>query len=105
MLGGTDYISAATFISENQENSNIDNFPIERNPLIFKQLKNIKIPILSFAGSLEYPTYLKQSLLKEKAENAQSFTYKIIEGANHFYLNKEEDLLEIIFKWVQENFK
>lgn len=55
--------------------------------------------------SLEYPTYLKQSLLKEKAENAQSFTYKIIEGANHFYLNKEEVLLEIIFKWVQENFK
>lgn len=105
LLGGTDYISAATFISENQENSNIDNFPIERNPLIFKQLKNIKIPILSFAGSLEYPTYLKQSLLKEKAENAQSFTYKIIEGANHFYLNKEEVLLEIIFKWVQEIFK
>lgn len=102
LLGETDYISAATFINENMENSNIDNFPIERNPLVFSQLSKVNIPILSFAGSLEYPTYLKQDILKDKAINSEDFTYKIIEGANHFYYGKEEELNELIYNWMKK---
>lgn len=101
LLGGTDYISAGTFISESTENSNIDNFPIERNPLVFDQLASINIPILSFAGSLEYPTYLKQDILKEKATSSPDFTYSIIEGANHFYYGCEEEISELLYNWVK----
>lgn len=103
LIGGTDYISSATFISESLENSNIDNFPIERNPEIFEQLSAINIPILSFAGSNEYPTYLKQHLLKEKAINCNNFEYKIIDNTNHFYNNKEEEISKIILKWIKGN--
>lgn len=102
LLGETDYMSAATFINENKENSNIDNFPIERNPLVFSQLSKVSIPILSFAGGLEYPTYLKQDILKDKAINSEDFTYKIIDGANHFYYGKEEELNELIYNWMKK---
>lgn len=105
LIGGTDYISSATFISESLENSNIDNFPIERNPEIFEQLSAINIPILSFAGSNEYPTYLKQYLLKEKAINCNNFEYQIIDNTNHFYNNKEEEISKILLKWINRNIK
>lgn len=103
LIGGTDYISSATFISESLENGNVDNFPIERNPEIFEQLSTISMPILSFAGSNEYPTYLKQSLLKEKAISCKSFEYQIIDDTNHFYNNKEEEVAKIILKWISKN--
>jgi len=103
LIGGTDYISSATFINESLENSNIDNFPIERNPEVFEQLATVRVPILSLAGSLEYPTYLKQELLCEKAINCKSFEWHIIEGANHFYLNRENELSDKILKWLAKN--
>lgn len=102
LIGETDYMSAGTFISESLENSNIDNFPIERNPVVFSQLSKVNIPILSIAGSLEYPTYLKQDVLKEKAINSEDFTYKIIDGGNHFYYGKEEELNELIYNWMKK---
>ncbi|MCI8575472.1 MAG: alpha/beta fold hydrolase [Bacilli bacterium] len=105
LIGGTDYISSATFISESLENSNIDNFPIERNPETFEQLSVINIPILSFAGSNEYPTYLKQHVLKEKAINCDNFEYQIIDNTNHFYNNKEEEISKILLKWINKNLK
>lgn len=105
LIGGTDYISSATFINQNLENSNIDNFPIERNPQIFEQLSIISIPILSFAGGNEYPTYLKQSLLKEKAINCDNYEYRIIDGANHFYSAKELEISKILLKWINANIK
>lgn len=103
LIGGTDYISSATFLSESLENSSIDNFPIERNPEVFEQLATVRVPILSLAGSLEYPTYLKQELLCEKAINCKSFEWHIIEGANHFYLNRENELSDKILKWLAKN--
>lgn len=105
LIGGTDYISSATFISESLENSNIDNFPIERNPEIFEQLSVINIPILSFVGGNEYKTYLKQHLLKEKAINCNNFEYQIIDNTNHFYNNKEEEISKILLKWINRNIK
>ena len=105
LIGGTGYISSATFISESLENGNVDNFPIERNPEIFEQLSTISMPILSFAGSNEYPTYLKQQLLKEKAISCKSFEYQIIDDTNHFYNNKEEEVAKIILKWISKNIK
>lgn len=105
LIGGTDYISSATFISEYSENGNIDNFPIERNPKKFEQLSTISVPILSFAGEKEYPTYLKQGLLKEKAIKCDNFEYQIIEDTNHFYVNKEEEVSKILLKWMNKNIK
>lgn len=102
LLGETDYISAGTFLSESLEESNIDNFPIERNPVVFEQLSKINIPILSFAGTLEYPTYLRQDVLKEKAINSEDFTYKVIDGANHFYYGCEDELNELLYNWIKK---
>ena len=104
LVCGTDYISTKTFINQTTENTPIDNFPIERNPEIFEQLSKISIPILSFCGSDEYPTYLKQELLKEKAINCNDYSFKIIENTNHFYKNKEAEVSKMIKQWINERF-
>ncbi len=102
IIDGTDYISSATFINESLENGNIDNFPIERNPEVFEQLSTVTQPILSFAGQNEYPTYLKQDILKEKATHCPNFKYQIIDDTDHFYNNKEQEVAEIVLKWLRE---
>ena len=104
LVCGTDYISANTFINQTTENTPIDNFPIERNPQTFEQLSKITIPILSFCGSNEYPTYLKQELLKEKAINCPDYSYEIIENTNHFYNNKEDVISRIVKEWINKRF-
>ena len=104
LVCGTDYISAKTFIDQTTENTPIDNFPIERNPQTFEQLSKITIPILSFCGSDEYPTYLKQELLKEKAINCPDYSYEIIENTNHFYNNKEDVISRIVKEWINKRF-
>ncbi len=104
LVCGTDYISAKTFINQTTENTPIDNFPLERNPETFEQLSKISIPILSFCGSDEYPTYLKQELLKEKATSCNDYSFKIVENTNHFYVNKEDEVSEMIKQWVSERF-
>ena len=104
LVCGTDYISAKTFIDQTTENTPIDNFPIERNPQTFEQLSKITIPILSFCGSNEYPTYLKQELLKEKAINCPDYSYEIIENTNHFYKNKEDVISRIVKEWINKRF-
>ena len=104
LVCGTDYISAKTFINQTTENTPIDNFPLERNPETFEQLSKISIPILSFCGSDEYPTYLKQELLKEKATSCSDYSFKIVENTNHFYVNKEDEVSEMIKQWVSERF-
>ena len=105
LVGGTDYISANTFINQTTENTPIDNFPIERNPEIFEQLSKISIPILSFCGSNEYPTYLKQELLREKAISCGDYVFKIIENTNHFYKNKEVEVSKIVKDWIDSRFR
>ena len=105
LVCGCDYISAKTFIDQNTENSPIDNFPIERNPIVFEELSKLTIPVLSFCGSNEYPTYLKQELLKEKAINCRDYTYKIIKNTNHFYDGKEDELSILIKTWIDEKFR
>ena len=105
LVCGTDYISANTFINQTTENTPIDNFPIERNPEIFEQLSKISIPILSFCGSNEYPTYLKQELLREKAISCGDYVFKIIENTNHFYKNKEVEVSKIVKDWIDSRFR
>ena len=102
LVCGTDYMSAKTFIDQTTEDSPIDNFPIERNPIVFGQLSKIKIPVLSFCGTNEYPTYLKQELIKEKAINCRDYTFKIIEDTNHFYKNKEDEVSKMIKEWIDK---
>ena len=67
-------------------------------------ISKITIPILSFCGSDEYPTYLKQELLKEKAINCPDYSYEIIENTNHFYKNKEDVISRIVKEWINKRF-
>lgn len=100
LIGDTDYSSSINFIKNYTEESCIDNFPIERRPEVFEELSKVDIPILTFAGSEEYPTFLKQDILKEKAISCPNFTSKIIEGANHFYYKHELEIAKIILDWL-----
>ena len=102
LIGNTDYSSSINFIKSYTEKSPIDNFPIERNPKVFEELSKVDIPILTFAGSEEYPTYLKQDILKDKAISCPDFTSRIIEGTNHIYFNHELEIAEIILNWIRK---
>ena len=69
------------------------------------QFELIDVPILTFSGADETENYLHLDLLKDKAKNCNNLEYKIIENANHFYHNKENEISFLILNWINKNFK
>ncbi len=101
LLSGYDYVSSESFLNFYTEGNSIDNLPIERNPEHFEQLEKITVPVLAFFGSIEYPTYLKLHILKEKAINCSDFEIKIINESGHTYKHCEEETANVISNWVK----
>ena len=99
------YMSSQTYYNWFNKNSNLDNLPVMGNSNNWYQFESIDIPILTFSGSLETDNYLHLDLLKDKAKNCNNFECKIIENANHFYHNKEEEISIVILNWINKNFK
>lgn len=64
-------------------------------------LYTIDVPILTFSGTEETNNYLHLDLLEEKAKKCPDFEYKYINGANHFYMNKENEISELILNWIR----
>lgn len=95
------YMSSRTYYNWFNKNSNLDNLPVMRNTKKWYQFESLNIPILTFSGTLETENYLHLDLLKEKAKNCDNFMYKYIEGANHFYTNKENEIALLILEWVK----
>jgi len=95
------YFSSQTYYNWFNENSNLDNLPVIRNPEHWEQFSNIDIPILTFSGSKEEDHYLHLDLLKEKAINCNNFEYHIIDGSDHTYKSKEIETGKLILKWVK----
>ncbi len=94
------YMSSQTYYNWYKKNSNLDNLPVMGNSDNWCQLESITVPVLTISGSKEEDNYHKLDLLKEKAKNTLSFECKIIEGANHFYDNKENELASIVLNWI-----
>lgn len=98
------YMSSQTYYNWFKENSNIDNFPILRNPEKWEQLALVDVPILAFAGAKEEETYLQLDLIKEKSLNCPNFYYEIIPNSGHTYTNCEKETAEVIFNWINKSF-
>ncbi len=90
------YMSSDTYYNWFKENSNLDNLPVMGYSENWYQFEKINVPILTFSGSEETDNYLHLDLLKEKAINCKKFDYKYINDANHFYINKEEEIGNLI---------
>lgn len=99
------YMSSQTYYNWFNKDSNLDNLPVMGNSENWYQFESIDIPILTFSGSLETDNYLHLDLLKDKAKKCNNFESKIIESANHFYHNKEDEISSLILNWINKNFK
>lgn len=98
------YISSQTYYNWFNKNSMLNNIPVISNPKHWEQFETIDVPILTFSGSNEEDYYLHLDLLKEKALNCNNFKYKIIEDTDHTYRNKELEIGDLIYDWINKNF-
>lgn len=96
------YMSSGTYYNWFNENTNLDNLPVMGNSENWYQFESIDVPILTFSGTEETENYMHLDLLKVKAINCKNFSYKYIDGANHFYINKEEEIGNLILNWIKK---
>ncbi|MCM1053132.1 MAG: DUF1749 domain-containing protein [Ruminococcus sp.] len=96
------YMSSETYFNWFNKNSNLDNLPVMANSDNWHQFESIDVPILTFSGSLETDNYLHLDLLETKAVNCKKFDYTYINEANHFYINKEEEIGNLILNWIND---
>lgn len=98
------YMSSQTYYNWFNKDSNLDNLPVMGNSENWYQFESIDVPILTFSGADETENYLHLDLLKDKAKSCNNFEYKIIENANHFYHNKENEISSLILNWIKKKF-
>jgi len=96
------YMSSGTYYNWFHEGSALDNLPVISNPEHWEQFETIDVPILTFSGANEKDYYLHLDLLKEKALSCPNFQYKIIKDTGHTYRNKEKEIGNLIYNWIQE---
>ena len=95
------YMSSKTYYNWYNKNSNLDNLPVMGNSNNWDQFSIIDVLILTFSGTEETDNYLHLDLLQKKAKKCPDFEYKYINGANHFYMNKENEISELILNWIR----
>lgn len=99
-------ISSQTFLDLLEDNCVGDTFPLMRKPEVFSELFQVDIPIFAFMG--EYDDAITGSLekdlsiIKDKAINCPKFDTQILALANHVYVNKENELADMILKWLNK---
>lgn len=98
------YMSSQTYYNWYNDNSNLNNIPVIANPEHWEQVEKIDIPILTFSGSKENDYYQHLELLKSKALKCRDFEYQYVDNANHFYIDKEEDVGVLILNWIKDRF-
>ena len=99
-------ISAQTYLSLFERSGPADNLPVLRNPDEFEQLASIKQPILGIMGEhddIEIRN-LKDDieLIKSKATASSDFIVQFVEGANHSYENRENELASVVVNWLKQ---
>ena len=97
-------ISAQRYLSLYTAGSREDVFPYSNSRAKWKELKSVKIPVLTVVGSKD--EYLDRSageltkIFRKNAVNSRRFTAAIIKGAGHGFLKKEKDLAEVLVRWI-----
>ena len=97
-------ISAQSYLSLYGVNSKIHVFDFQNPNFDFELLKNINIPVLTILGGednnpRDADSELKLSILEKVLKQP---TTKIIEGANHVFLNKGNDLKDTLDTWLKQ---
>jgi len=68
-------------------------------------LENIKVPVLDVYAENDYPAVIKRAVerlrLISQAGNKKS-GQTVIEGADHYYVDKGEELTQVISQWLDE---
>lgn len=99
-------LSAQTFLSLSEEGGPVDNLPVLRSPERFDQLETITQPILGIMGEFDDIGVVDLrkdiELIKSKALACKSFDIQFIEGADHGYNGKENELASTILEWVNK---
>lgn len=97
-------ISSQTFLDFANTDGEINNLPISQNPVHFKSLEKVDIPILAFLGEKDdiIINSLEKDLeiIKSKALSCPMFDTKIFKDANHTYDNCEEEIGNYICNWI-----
>lgn len=98
------YVSAKGFADEFGKNSKANIFPISGNGE-FKELADIKIPVLAFYGSKEDIAILSPQddleIIGKHLGNPKSKKL-IVSGADHTYLGHEDGIANEIATWIKE---
>ena len=67
-----------------------------------KYLKKIKIPILDLYGKKDLPGVLESAPMRANASSHnKKYKQQVVKGANHFFVGKEDQLLEAVKKDLQ----
>ena len=72
---------------------------------VIQSLKKIKTPVMDLSGSEDMPDVLETQALKAEAAkttgNSQYHEVRV-EGANHFLVGKEEELVQAVAEWIEQ---
>lgn len=67
-------------------------------------LGKINIPVLDLYGEKDLDSVLGSSKLRKKASSEnKNYSQKVVKGANHFFVNKNQDLVNIVNSWLNDN--
>lgn len=65
------------------------------------QARRLGCPHLAIAGGAEHPFFPEYAKALAEAGGA-SASYRIVPGSNHFYINHEPEVIEIISDWLKQ---
>ncbi|MGV6827664.1 MAG: DUF3530 family protein [bacterium] len=74
---------------------------IGMGPGNIEHLSNIKIPMLDLYGSEDLPDVVSSAAKRAAAENPATAKQVRIEGANHYFDDNNEVLLETVSNWIK----
>jgi alpha/beta superfamily hydrolase len=68
-----------------------------------ESLKSIKIPVLDLYGSEDLPGVLETvQMRKQAASHNPGYSQQVIQGAEHFFDNYNEQLISAINDWLSK---
>lgn len=86
--------------------TNEDVFPYNNPHASWKELQNIKVPVLVAIGSrdqhLDRPAKKLVEIFRAHADSAQSFSGVTIRGADHGFRKKEKELAHALIEWIKK---
>ena len=71
-------------------------------------LEKIKIPVMDLYGSRDFDNVLATGESRAKAARKagnRNYRQYFIEGADHFYVGTEEELVRRVYGWLKRNFE